>query len=316
MLDQDARAQSVSKFSPDGTPLSPNTVGDDIGGFMGAGNTINFPQGTVSDKDGNIWIASCNGDRVTQFPGGDPDQAFVIQETDDSDETIVVAPFDVAIDVDGNAWVTGNESFNVAKFDPDGNLIVNVSNEGEIEPRFKKPMGVATDGFGNAWVANSAFVTAPCDGNSVSDLLQIVIITLDPDFINPDAAVIKVTPDGTKIGPFKGGGLLMPWGIAVDGANNVWVSNFDGSTVSYLCREDTSNCPPGFETGDPIAPEGYFFNGLTRSTSVEIDPSGNVWATNNWEILAIPENPGGDAMVVFLGLAKPVKAPLIGPPQK
>ncbi|MCH8014528.1 MAG: hypothetical protein IH823_07105, partial [Candidatus Dadabacteria bacterium] len=60
MLDQDARAQSVSKFSPDGTPLSPNTVGDDIGGFMGAGKTINFPQGTVSDKDGNIWIANCN----------------------------------------------------------------------------------------------------------------------------------------------------------------------------------------------------------------------------------------------------------------
>ena len=314
LFDQDARAQSVSKFSPDGTPLSPNTVGDDIGGFMGAGNTINFPQGTVSDKDGNIWIASCSADHVTQFPGGDPDQAFVIQETDDSDETIVVAPFDVAIDVDGNAWVTGNESANVAKFDPDGNLIVNVSNEGEIEPRFKLPMGVATDGFGNAWVANSSFVTAPCDGNPVPDLLQIVILTLDPDFINPDAAVIKVTSDGTKIGPFKGGGLLMPWGIAVDGANNVWVSNFDGSTISYLCGEDTDNCPPGLETGDPIAPIGYFFNGLTRSTSVEIDPSGNIWATNNWEILAVPDNPGGDAMVVFIGVANPVEAPLIGPP--
>ena len=313
-LDQDARAQSVSKFSPNGAPLSPNTVGNDIGGFMGAGNTINFPQGTVSDKEGNIWIASCNADRVTQFPGGDPDQAFVIQETDDMMEKIVVAPFDIAIDIDGNAWVTGNESANVAKFDPNGNLILNVSNEGEIEPRFKLPMGVATDGFGNAWVANSAFVTAPCDGNSVPDLLQIIILTLDPDFINPDAAVIKVTSDGTKIGPFKGGGLLVPWGIAVDGANNVWVSNFDGSTISYLCGEDTSNCPPGLETGDPIAPEGYFFNGLTRSTSVQIDPSGNVWATNNWEILAIPENPGGDAMVVFIGAASPVKAPLIGPP--
>lgn len=116
MLDQDARAQSVSKFSPDGTPLSPNTVGDDIGGFMGAGKTINFPQGTVSDKDGNIWIANCNGDSVTQFPNGEPNQAFVIQQEDEMMETIVVAPFDIAIDIDGNAWVTGNESFNVAKF--------------------------------------------------------------------------------------------------------------------------------------------------------------------------------------------------------
>jgi len=314
-LEADIRAQSVSEFSPNGTPLSPNTVGDDIGGFKGAGNTINYPQGTVSDKDGSIWIASCNGDSVTQFPGGDPDQAFVIQQADDSEETIVVAPFDIAIDVDGNAWVTGNESANVAQFDPDGNLIRNVSGDEAVEAGFNLPMGIASDRFGNVWVANSGFVTAPCDGNSVPRLIDILALTFAPDFMNPDAAVTKVTPDGTPIGPFKGGGLLMPWGIAVDGGSNVWVSNFDGSTVSYLCGEDTDNCPPGLETGDPIAPEGYFFNGLTRSTAVEIDPSGNIWATNNWEILAIPENPGGDAMVVFLGLAKPVRAPLIGPPQ-
>jgi len=313
-LDPDARAQSVSKFSPNGTPLSPNTVGDDIGGFMGAGNTINFPQGTVSDKDGNIWIANCNGDNVTQFPGGDPDEAFVIQETDDADEKIIDAPFDVAIDVDGNAWVTGNESFNVAKFDPDGNLILNVSGDEAMEAGFNLPMGIASDNFGNAWVANSGFVTAPCDGNSVPELKAFIALTLDPDFMNPDASLIKVNSDGTEIGSFKGGGLLMPWGISVDGGGNVWVSNFDGKTVSYFCGEDTSKCPPGLETGDPIAPLGYFFNGLKRSTSVEIDPSGNVWATNNFEILAVSDNPGGDSMVVFIGAASPVKAPLIGPP--
>lgn len=314
-LDPDARAQSVSKFSSNGTAISPDTVGNDIGGFMGAGNTLNYPQGTVSDKDGNIWIASCNGDRVTQFPGGDPDQAFVIQETDDSDETIVIAPFDIAIDPDGNAWVTGNETFNVAKFDTDGNLILNVAGEEAMEAGFKKPMGVATDRFGNAWVANSGFVTAPCDGNSIPGLLAFILLTFDPFFMNPDASIIKVNSDGTEIGSFKGGGLLMPWGIAVDGGGNVWVSNFDGQTVSYFCGEDTSKCPPGHETGDPIAPLGYFFDGLTRSTSVQIDPSGNVWATNNFEILPIPANPGGESMVVFLGLAKPVQAPLIGPPE-
>jgi len=313
-FDPDARAQSVSKFSPNGNPLSPNTVGDDIGGLKGAGNTLFYPQGTVSDFEGNIWIASCSADHVTIFPGGDPEQAFVIQETDDSDETIVVAPFDVAIDTDGNAWVTGNETANVAKFDPDGNLIFNVSGDQAAEAGFKKPMGVATDTFGNAWVANSGFVTAPCDGNSVPGLLAFIVLTFDPDFMNPDASLIKVTSDG-EAEPFKGGGMLMPWGIAVDGGSNIWLSNFDGQTVSYFCGEDTSKCPPGLETGDPIAPLGYFFNGLKRSTSVQIDPSGNVWATNNFEILAIPENPGGDAMVVFIGAASPVAAPLIGPPE-
>jgi len=226
----------------------------------------------------------------------------------------VVAPFDIAFDVDGNAWVTGNESFSVAKYDPDGNLILNVIGEEAMEAGFNLPMGVATDRFGNAWVANSGFVTAPCYGNSVPDLLQVIILTFDPDFMNPNAALIKVTSNGEATN-FKGGGLLMPWGIAVDGGNNVWLSNFDGNTISYFCGEDTSKCPPGHETGDPIAQEGFFFNGLVRSTSVQIDPSGNVWATNNWRNFPIPENPGGDTMVVLIGAATPVAAPLIGPPE-
>ena len=35
--------------------------------------------------------------------------------------------------------------------------------------------------------------------------------------------------------------------------------------------------------------------------------------TNNWEIIAVPQNPGGKEPVVLLGLAKPVVAPFIGP---
>lgn len=183
-----------------------------------------------------------------------------------------------------------------------------------MEAGFKLPMGLATDMFGNAWVANSGFVTAPCDGNSIPGTLAFIALTLAPNFMNPDASLIKVNSDGTEIGSFKGGGLLMPWGISVDGGGNVWVSNFDGQTISYFCGEDTSNCPPGVETGDAIAPMGYFFNGLKRSTSVQIDPSGNVWATNNFEIVPSATNPGGDSMVVFIGAASPVAAPLIGPP--
>jgi len=57
------------------------------------------------------------------------------------------------------------------------------------------------------------------------------------------------------------------------------------------------------------------FTGLERNTAAEIDPSGNVWLTNNWEILAVPQNPGGKSLVVFLGIATPVKPPLIGPPE-
>lgn len=58
-------------------------------------------------------------------------------------------------------------------------------------------------------------------------------------------------------------------------------------------------------TGQPISPPtGYGFDGLDRNTSLQIDPSGNIWITNNWtENPQGLSNPGGHQMVVYLGVA-------------
>ena len=98
----------------------------------------------------------------------------------------------------------------------------------------------------------------------------------------------------------------------------VMVANFDGQRLSQLCgpREEGA-CPPGKTTGDPISPDrGYDFDGLVRNTGVQIDPSGNVWLANNWKTVLVPTNPGGHQMVMFIGLAEPVKTLLIGAPER
>lgn len=178
-------------------------------------------------------------------------------------------------------------------------------------------LGVASDSLGNIWVSNSGIIRAPCDGTDPPTWIQVLELSLAAEFSGKNASVTLINADGDPVGPFKGGGLLIPWGIAVDGNDNVWVANFQGKAVSQLCGAAPQNCPPGFETGDPISPDGgYFFDGLKRNTAVQIDPSGNVWLTNNWEIIADPENPGGHELVVFIGLAKPIQTPLIVPPQK
>jgi len=309
-------SKSVSKFTGEGIALSPDATDDDPGGFMGAGVTSNQPQGTVSDREGNIWIANCSGKSVTQFPGGDPDQAFEISPVDDTDTQLFFKPFDIAIDTNGNAWVSNNGNNSIYAFDKTGTMVHSLDGQDAEDAGINLPMGVATDSLGNVWVSNSGIITAPCDGTDVPSLIDILFLTLDPGFTGADASVTMINPEGIPSEPFKGGGLLIPWGIAVDGNNNVWVSNFQGNRVSQLCGADTSKCPPGLETGDPISPEGgYFFDGLVRNTAVEIDPSGNLWVTNNWETIAFPENPGGKEIVVFIGIAKPVKTPLIGPPK-
>ena len=59
----------MSKFRSDGTPRSPRHTGYTQGG-------IEWPQGTVSDPDGNIWIANCGNGTVTKYPDGNPDAAL------------------------------------------------------------------------------------------------------------------------------------------------------------------------------------------------------------------------------------------------
>jgi hypothetical protein len=70
LLPQAAPNDAVSEFMPDGRPISPSQ------GFT-QGN-ISWPMGTVWARRGNLWIANCGNDTVTEFPGGDPNQAINI----------------------------------------------------------------------------------------------------------------------------------------------------------------------------------------------------------------------------------------------
>ena len=75
--------------------------------------------------------------------------------------------------------------------------------------------------------------------------------------------------------------------------------------------------------GDPISPpDGYVSGALQMHVDIGVDPAGNVWVNNNWQdweagIERVAEwrstLTGGEGVVVFYGVAKPVRAPMIGP---
>jgi len=128
-------------------------------------------------------------------------------------------------------------------------------------------------------------------------------------------SMARVAADGT-VTRFDGAGMTVPWGIAVDGDDTIWVANFAGSRLSHLCGARVETCPTG-HAGDPISPAqtGYAFDGLQRNTGVQVDGSGNVWVANNWKTVPLPADPYGGGLVAFLGLAAPVSVPLIGTPR-
>jgi hypothetical protein len=142
-------------------------------------------------------------------------------------------------------------------------------------------------------------------------------------------SVTLLRPDGTQFpgSPFTGGGLPAPFAAVVDGNDNVWISNLAmaNSPIANLCGARTENCPPGIKTGDQISPPGgYVGGGLQRLTDLAISPAGDVWVMNNWQVTdscflntnkneALSTSCGGNGVTIFFGLAKPVRAPQIGP---
>ncbi len=291
---------SVSLFAPDGTALS------GPGGFQGGTNRV---QGVASDALNNLWFASFENDSLVIFPNGDPARSVVFQEPARS------RPFDVAIAPDQTAWVTNGGGLD-GQF---GSSLAHYAfNNGVIQLLFSTPIGntlkgVAVDSLGNAWISSQG-----------------------------DSTVIAVGPNGTPLGAFSGGGVNGPWGICVDGDDNIWVGDFGElkpnlgdftGRLSQLAGANPATRPAGVAIGAPLTPAtGYTLpsageqvllaNGdplygpgqppsfipFMRCTGVQIDRAGNVWACNNWKPslgVDATSNPGGDGIVIFIGLAKP-----------
>ncbi|MDF0651742.1 MAG: hypothetical protein P0121_09775 [Nitrospira sp.] len=312
-------ANSVSVFLPNGKAIS----GD--AGFTAG---ISAPQGTMSDREGNIWIANCAADSVTVYPKGRENAAMEIPIPPPANSTTPMKPFGIAIDDEGNSWVTGSRNSTLAVIGPDGKVIEVIPPVGPGgRTVLSRPMGNASDSRGNIWVSNSDFMDVPCPNTPTPDLGPAK---------SPSIALFLRHPGREPhVGAaFTGGGLTIPWGIAVDGNDTVWVANFGfpfstqppdpdwpaPNRISHFCGVDISKCPPTKrEVGKAISPDGtgYTSDALIRITAVAIDPSGNVWLANNWKRFPILNivNPGGNSLAVMVGAAAPVKTPLIGTPR-
>ncbi|WP_299596757.1 hypothetical protein [uncultured Microbulbifer sp.] len=306
-----ATHNSVSLFLENGLPLSGKN------GFTGG--RIWWPQATVSDRRGNIWVANCGNDSVTLIRDGNPLRAENIRLPGSKahyrdGESPLLKPFAIAIDNRGRAWVTGNKAEKLYRIDLRGEVHEIALNGVELA----WPMGISSDSKGNLWISNSDSVNVPC------------IDPLDPqDGGNP--SVVFVPQGGGMAQTVTLGGLSIPWGNAVDGDDTLWVFNFghtptkdvDESTtwpdtgIAHICG--SGHCPPGKQLGDPISPKaGYTSDALERITGGGVDPSGNLWLMNNWKKIGpftYDTNPGGNSIVIIPGAAKPVKTPLLGAPR-
>lgn len=305
---------SVTEYSPTGAAISP------IKAYQGGPVRV---QGMEFDSRGNLWMASFGTDNAWVFQNGNPGTSYGTPVKYTGAQC-----FDVAIGSDDIAWVvsgggfTGTYQSNVSRYSFDNGVFTNLTSVNFPVGRAMK--GISLDSQGNAWVASQGdskiYVFGP-GGALLASYGGNALLWGGID------GPWSTTVDGedniwvANFGPLKPG------------------SNFTDGRVTKLAGANASTRPPGKKMGDPISPwSGYnvpsagspvlLHNGdplygpgklpsyapLMRLTSVTIDRAGNLWACNNWKPnfdvdsgARGPGNPGGDGIVIFVGLAPPPK---------
>lgn len=317
-----------------GRPLSPET-GYNFGGKLGQ------MQGIIVTPKGDVWAVDNGHSQIVYLPQGNAAKGRILGRTVDGkpvDGTLQVkAPFGIAIDQQDRIWVANSGTNTVTRFpasDPDKAV--------EFEVGYS-PHAIAIDSKGNAWIANSighpgtkeklAFIKEKLTAKlaslkgSMSDEERaakgwIDLFSIAAKYPGGDVSMIR--PDGTVLGPFDAGKSMNgAWGVSIDGNDNVWVSNSMSHNITQLCGVRAKTCPPGLATGDPISPSGGYIGGLQTITGIALDPAGNAWVANSWNETdvgfsevpseALSTRFAANTTVVFFGVAKPVRTPLIGP---
>jgi len=346
----------VVKFTPNGTPLSPPITGftgmgiDGVGwgtavtkdrvwisSFNGKILVMDFngkPVASESDfpfkekflglmgigvaANGDVWIADGSGDQLLFFPGGRIKDGRIVKVAG------LKSPFDIVIDSQNRVWVANSSSDTVVRFP---------ANDPTKAETFRAGIGVralALDSKENVWVASNMDLKTPQpklpEGISIMEQFKLITEHMVKYIMGPPArvtgAVNMIRPDGTQPAPegFTGPAESIPWGLNVDGNDDVWVGNMWGRSAALLAGDNTAGHPAGTKAGDVIH---IFQSGsIQMVTDVSIDPAGNVWVANNWNSLegAAGENPsrpvstwgGGSGFTVIYGVAAPVKPPRMG----
>ena len=304
----------------DGKALGPATIDGDVGQL----------QGVATAANGDVWIADNTANHMIQFPGGDYTKGK--RHTIDG----LQAPFGVAVDAQNRVWVSSSYNNKLTVFPgdaPDQAKTIEVNLGGR---------GVAVDSTGHVWIAQQSNSpqgalppgakmppNIPANAPQPKTIMEEFEAGAEYLLTNPNITqtgmVGLISPDMKVVQQnIAKGTAYIPWGVSVDGNDNVWVGNLYGQSLTHICGVNPANCPEGKTTGDVI--HNYQSGVIQMTTDVIVDEAGNLWSANNWFDGEVVINPtyqgrtstfgGGQGFVVTYGVAGPVQNPLMGPVRK
>jgi streptogramin lyase len=292
----------ASLFSNTGSPvfasgLTGNGLLNSYGGAVDVNDTMwvanEQSTSSVNSGLGSITLLNSAGNSPAQYTSGG-----------------LNFPIAVAFDTSGVAWVVDYGNSHITLLSGSGSPLSGAT--GYTASNLEFPAAVATNSKCNAFVANQSSNTITrvlADGSAFTDF----VVGQGPTSIAIDSAdnvwsanfyansVGLVSSSGTVLsgGGYTGGGMNAPRGIAVDGNGNAWVASERGSSLAEFSSASSSAHGNLLSPGGGWGPDAQ----LLEPYSLAIDAAGNIWVSNY----------GNNTLTEFIGMAVPVKTPLLGP---
>jgi hypothetical protein len=345
----DTSSQTVREISPGGS-VSTLAGFPRVGGSTdGTGAAANFfyPGGIASTGSGVIYVADTGNHtiRAMNTPGAVTTLAGRAGVKGDADGTgsqaLFAYPYGIAIDGSGHLFVSDSNN-NTIREVTTGGVVTTLAGSGGFPAgsadgsggaaRFSSPAGVAVDGAGNVYVADSGNSTirkiAP--GGAVTTLAGTAGSTGSSDglggaaqFNTPEGVAVdaagnvyvadtrndtvrKITPGGqvttlagvagqTGSGDGAGGSARFngPYAVAVDGSGNVFVSDFFNATIRKIDASGTVSTVAG--TAGALG----FSDGIgavarfNQPYALALDGSGDVFVADTYNRAVREITPGG-----------------------
>jgi hypothetical protein len=272
---------TIRKVTPAGVVTTLAGTAGAFGSADGTGAAARFinPRGVAVDGSGNVYVADTSNSTIRKVtPAGVVTTlAGTAGAFGSADGTGAAArfnsPWGVAVDGSSNVFVADSYNSTIRKITPAGVVTTLAGTAGArgsadgtgAAARFYYPQGVAVDGSGNVYVADTSSYT-------IRKITPAGVVTT-----LAGTAGVTGSADGTGAAALFGG----PVDVAVDGAGNVYVADVDNNTIRKITPAGvvttlagTAGAPPGTADGTGAAARFFYPVGVT------VDGSGNVYVAD------------------------------------
>jgi hypothetical protein len=277
----DEASNVVRKITPSGVVTTLAGTSGVRGSADGTGPAAQFstPIGVAVDGSGNVYVADFSNETVRKITpsgvvstvAGTAGVAGTVNGTGTAAQ--FSSPVGIAVDGSGNLYVADQTDYTIRKVTPAGVVTTLAGTAGVVGSadgaaniaRFNNPYGLAVDGNGNVYVADS--------GNGIIREISPAGVT------TTIAGTAKVY--GSANGTGAAAEFNVPLAVAVDGSGNVYVSDYSNSNVRKITSSGVVTSLAG-NTGITGYADGTGAGAEFNSPfGIGVDGSGNVYVADS-----------------------------------